>query len=81
MQNPGKMPGFFWQKEIIKEFDEDLFTALVEQIRGVSLVEVVFALKAGVEVREVVWCRLNKKDGEKPKNLLIFVRNIIKLYK
>jgi len=41
-------------QEIMKEFDEDLFTALVEQIRVKSLVEVVFVLKAGVEVREIL---------------------------
>lgn len=41
-------------QEIVKEFDDDLITALVEQIRVKSLVEVVFVLKAGVEVREVL---------------------------
>ena len=41
-------------QEIVKEFDEDLFTALVEQIWVKSLVEVVFVLKAGVEVREIL---------------------------
>ncbi|WP_238457698.1 recombinase [Desulforamulus ferrireducens] len=41
-------------KEIVKEFDEDLFTLLVERIRVKSLVEVVFVLKAGVEVREIL---------------------------
>ena len=39
---------------LLKEFDEDLFTALVEQIRVKSLVEVVFVLKVGVEVREIL---------------------------
>jgi hypothetical protein len=39
-------------EEIMKEFDEELFTALVEQIRVKSLVEVVFVLRAGLEVRE-----------------------------
>ncbi len=35
------------------EFDEDLFTSLVERIRVKSLVEVVFVLKAWrLEVRE-----------------------------
>lgn len=41
-------------QEIVKEFDEDLFTSLVERIRVKSLVEVVFVLKAGVEVREIL---------------------------
>jgi hypothetical protein len=41
-------------EEIMKEFDEELFTALVEQIRVKSLVEVVFVLRAGLEVREVL---------------------------
>ncbi|MCR4436657.1 MAG: recombinase family protein [Clostridiales bacterium] len=41
-------------QEIVKEFDEDLFAALVEQIRVKSLVEVVFVLKAGLEVREIL---------------------------
>jgi hypothetical protein len=31
-----------------------LFAALVEQIRVKSLVEVMFVLKAGVEVREIL---------------------------
>jgi len=44
----------FRGKEFVKEFDEDLFKALVVQIRVKSLVEVVFVLKAGVEVREVL---------------------------
>ncbi|WP_143312690.1 hypothetical protein [Clostridium sp. N3C] len=39
-------------KEFVIEFDEDLFTSLVERIRVKSLVEVVFVLKAGLEVRE-----------------------------
>ena len=34
------------------EFDEDLFTSLVRRIRVKSLVEVVFVLKAWLEVRE-----------------------------
>lgn len=42
------------RQEIVKEFDEDLFTTLVEQIRVKSLVEVIFILKAGVEVREIL---------------------------
>ena len=41
-------------QELLKEFDEDLFAALVEQIRVKSLVEVVFVLKSVVEVREVL---------------------------
>jgi len=41
-------------QEIVKEFDEDLFTSLVERIRVKSLVEVVFVLKAGVKVREIL---------------------------
>ena len=41
-------------QELPKEFDEDLFAALVEQIRVKSLVEVVFVLKAGLEVREIL---------------------------
>ncbi len=41
-------------QEIVKEFDEDLFTSLVERIRVKSLVEVVFVLKAGVEVGEIL---------------------------
>ncbi len=41
-------------QEIVKEFDEDLFTSLVERIRVKSLVEVVFVLKAGLEVREIL---------------------------
>ncbi|MDK2820866.1 MAG: hypothetical protein PWP31_831 [Clostridia bacterium] len=41
-------------QDVVKEFDEDLFVALVEQIRVKLLAEVVFVLKAGVEVREVI---------------------------
>lgn len=41
-------------QEIVKEFDDDLFTALVEQIRIKSLVEVVFVFKAGLEVRDIL---------------------------
>lgn len=41
-------------QDLLKEFDEELFAALVEQIRVKSLVEVVFVLKAGVEVREIL---------------------------
>ncbi|AFV11006.1 hypothetical protein Tph_c07740 [Thermacetogenium phaeum DSM 12270] len=45
------------ERDVVKAFDEDLFAALVEQIRVVSLVEVVFVLKAGghyIQVREVL---------------------------
>lgn len=41
-------------QDLLKEFDEDLFIAIVEQIQVKSLVEVVFVLKAGLEVREVL---------------------------
>ena len=41
-------------QDLLKELDEDLFEALMEQIRVKSLVEVVFVLKAGVEVREIL---------------------------
>lgn len=41
-------------QELLKGFDEDLFITLVEQIRVKSLVEVVFVLKAGFEVREIL---------------------------
>jgi len=41
-------------QNLLKEFNEDLFIALVEQIRVKSLVEVVFVLKAEVEVREIL---------------------------
>gem|GEM_PF-737543 len=41
-------------QELLKEFDEDLFAALVEQIQVKSLVEVVFVLKTGLEVREIL---------------------------
>ncbi len=41
-------------QELLKEFDEDLFVALVEKIWVKFLVEVVFALKAGLEVREIL---------------------------
>ncbi|WP_427340912.1 hypothetical protein [Caloranaerobacter sp. DY30410] len=40
--------------EIIKKFDEELFGVLVVQIRVVSLVEVEFILKTGVEVKEII---------------------------
>jgi hypothetical protein len=39
-------------QEIVKEFDDDLFIALVEQIRVKSLV--VFVLKAGIEALEIL---------------------------
>lgn len=41
-------------QEIVKEFDEYLFAAIVEQIQIESLTEVVFVLKAGIEVRETI---------------------------
>ena len=41
-------------QDVVKEFDEDLFTSLVERIRVKSLVEVVFVLKAGLEMREIL---------------------------
>ncbi|MCL0081563.1 hypothetical protein M1N64_04975 [Peptococcaceae bacterium] len=41
-------------QEVIKEFDENLFMELVEQIRVKSLVEVAFILKAGIEVLEIL---------------------------
>jgi len=41
-------------QDLLKELDEDLFEALMEQIRVKSLVEVVFVLKVGVEVREIL---------------------------
>lgn len=37
------------ERDAVQEFDEELFTALVGQIRVKSLVEVVFVLKAGLE--------------------------------
>jgi hypothetical protein len=40
--------------DVVEKFDEELFTTLVEQIRVKSLVEVVFVLKDGVEVREIL---------------------------
>jgi len=44
------------EQEIVKEFDENLFMELVECIRVVSLVEVVFVLKtgAGIKIIEVL---------------------------
>jgi rubrerythrin len=42
------------ERDVVEEFEEELFTTLVEQIRVKSLVEVVFVLKAGVEVREIL---------------------------
>jgi len=41
-------------QNLLKEFNEDLFIAKVEQIRVNSMVEVVFVLKTGFEVREAI---------------------------
>lgn len=41
-------------QDLLKEFDEDLFIAMVEQIRVKSLVEVFFVLKSELEVREIL---------------------------
>lgn len=58
---------------LLKVFDDNLFSVLVERIRVKSLVEVMFVLKAGVEVREVKIKkhRKIKKLVEKKRNSII----------
>jgi len=40
--------------DVLEEFDDELFAVLVDYIRVESLVEVVFILKVGIEMREVL---------------------------
>ncbi|WP_207642580.1 hypothetical protein [Desulfosporosinus acididurans] len=40
--------------EALDRFDGDLFRKLVEKVRVESMVEVVFILKVGLEVREIL---------------------------
>jgi hypothetical protein len=42
------------REDIIKKFDEDLFSQIVEQVKVISLVEVEFVYKTGAIIKEVV---------------------------
>lgn len=43
------------REDILKEFDEEFFTQIVEKVRVISLVEVEFVLKCGVVAQETFW--------------------------
>ena len=42
------------REDIIKKFDEELFSQMVEQVKVISLVEVEFVYKSGVMVKEIL---------------------------
>lgn len=42
------------REDIIKKFDDELFSQMVEQVKVISLVEVEFVYKSGVMVKEIL---------------------------
>lgn len=42
------------QESLLDTFDEDLFRMLIEKVKVLSITEVVFVFKTGVEVKEVL---------------------------
>lgn len=40
--------------ELLDKFDEELFRRLVDKVKVLSMVEMVFVFKAGVEIREIL---------------------------
>ncbi|MBC8060162.1 MAG: hypothetical protein H7Y18_05800 [Clostridiaceae bacterium] len=42
------------QETIVKEFDEELFRAVIEKVTVLSVIEVEFQLKAGLKVKEIL---------------------------
>ena len=44
------------REELLEEFDEDIFNALVEKIEILTPAHFVFKLKSGLRVEEVVFC-------------------------
>lgn len=42
------------REDIIKKFDDELFSQMVEQVKVISLVEVEFVYKIGVSIKEIL---------------------------
>ncbi len=42
------------RKELLEEFDDELFNALVDHIKVTSPVHLIFVLKSGIEVEELL---------------------------